>query len=388
MFFGPFDRPLDICEYIAMLHFKCPKCKKFIPVSEEKADKDMTCADCGSALILLKPVEGAADKAKEKPRPAPEPVSTAKPRGLVGEEDRVEEEKPQRKKKKKKKPILDSDEDDDGELKPRKKRDKNKSDGNEDDGGDPPLKMYSDVEGADVLGPQKEIFTQGNSAIRIAAISCCVLAAGGMLTCVLSMVSKMPDAAIPFTIVAIVGGMGGFLWCMKSLTLKVALHAGGFVFSHRAKTQIVPWEEIASVYYAVSDASKNSGPGGKNFTYTIELKDRTEFVFTNALIKDVDRLGNIIIDKTSVLIMPQVRVKYERGEMFDFGRLGVNTQGLHYRKQLLAWDEIEGVKVADGYLTVNRQGKWVRWRDIEASSVPNLNVFLAFANEVLESHAG
>jgi DNA-directed RNA polymerase subunit RPC12/RpoP len=372
-----------------MLHFKCPKCKKFIPVSDEKAHEDMVCADCGSKLVLLKPVEGAADKAKENPRPAPRPSSIEDRRGDDDEAEQVEDKKPQPKlKSKKKKTVRSPDEDEGDELKPKKKRKKKtERDGDEDDEDKLP-KMYSDAEGEDVLGARKEVFTNGNSVLRAAAILSCALAVCGMLSCILSTITKMPDAAIPFAIVAMIGGMGGLLWCMKFLTLKVALHAGGIVHSHRAQTRIIPWEEIASIYYVVGDASKNGGPGGKSFVYTIELKDRTQFVYTNSLIKDVERLGSIIIDKTMVLILPQVRVKYDLGEMFDFGRLGVNSVGLHYRKQVLAWKDIQGLKVSDGYITVSRLGKWVRWRDIEASSIPNLDVLLRFANEILESHAG
>ncbi|HEV3384379.1 MAG TPA: DUF6585 family protein [Gemmata sp.] len=366
-----------------MLHFKCPQCKKFIPIADEKAGENPVCADCGTKLVLLKPVEGAPDKGKEKPRPVPKPSPIENRRGDDEEVDRVEDTVPKPKKKsKKKKPVLESDEDEEEVLKPRKKRGSKKSERDDDDDEDMPPRMYGEGEGEDVLGKRKEVFTQGNSAIRIMAISCCVLAAAGMLSCVLSTVTKLPDTLIPFIIISIVGGLGGFLWCMKYLTLKVALHAGGIVHSHRAKTQIIPWEEIASVYYSVAEVS-----GGKKFVYTIELKDRTQFIYTSSTIKDVDRLGNIIIEKTSALILPQVRVKVDRGDMFDFGRLGVKTEGLHYKKQVLAWKDIEGVRIMDGYIEVCRKGKWVRWRDIEASTIPNVQTFLAFANEVVESQA-
>jgi hypothetical protein len=168
----------------------------------------------------------------------------------------------------------------------------------------------------------------------------------------------------------------------------VAVHAGGIVHSHRGTTRIIPWEDISSVTQAIAVVDQSGGQGGTTHTYTIELKDLSKFVYTNKLIKDVEELGNIILENTSFVILPQVRLKYDSGEMVTFGRLGLNKEGLHQKKNKLGWEDIQGVKVSEGYLTVNKQGKWLRWRNIEASSVPNLHVFLIFVNEIVGMEAG
>jgi len=298
----------------------------------------------------------------------------------------AEEPKPKMKPKKKKLESESDDDDDDEELKPKSKKKRPKK-AKRDDDEDRPQKMYSDDEGENVLGPRKQVFTPGIDTLRIVAIICGVLAALGLLSCILSTVTKMPDSAIPFAIVAFVGGMGGLFWSMKSLTFQVVVHAGGIVHSHRGSSKIIPWEEIVRVTEGITADNQKVGQKGITDAYLIELTDHTRISYTNKIIKDVKKLGKIIIEKTSAAIFPQVRVKYDRGDMYDFGRLGINHSGLHYRKQVLKWKEIQGLKITDGYLTVNRQGKWVRWHDIEASAIPNLHVFLTFANEVVLSHA-
>ena len=70
------------------------------------------------------------------------------------------------------------------------------------------------------------------------------------------------------------------------------------------------------------------------------------------------------------------------------GCLSINAEGLHYRKDVLRWREIQGVRISDGYIVVNKEGKWVRWCKIAASSIPNLHVFLTFANEIVSKNAG
>ncbi len=379
-------RALQFPRVFAMLYFKCLQCDKITPIPDETASAAPTCKVCGSTLVQLKPAQKAPpSKSKEDPSAARGSVSDT-------EQDRdevelvAEEPKPKMKPKKKKPESESDDDDDDEELKPKSKKKRSKK-AKRDDDEDRPQKMYSDDEGENVLGPRKQVFTPGIDTLRIVAIICGVLAALGLLSCILSTVTKMPDSAIPFAIVAFVGGMGGLFWSMKSLTFQVVVHAGGIVHSHRGSSKIIPWEEIVRVTEGITADNQKVGQKGITDAYLIELTDHTRISYTNKIIKDVKKLGKIIIEKTSAAIFPQVRVKYDRGDMYDFGRLGINHSGLHYRKQVLKWKEIQGLKITDGYLTVNRQGKWVRWHDIEASAIPNLEVFLTFANEVVLSHA-
>jgi len=373
-----------------MQYFKCPQCQTIIPISDEAAGNVPTCKDCGSTLRLLKPVRKAPEKAGES-SPAPSrPVSSENKRESGEERERPEREEPKPKLKSKKREAEKKD-DEDGDEKPKRKKKKRGSSKSKPAGYDDalwPKEQYTGAEGENLLGPRKQVFKSGNSTIRMAAFLCGGLAAAGMLSCVLSLVTKMPDAAIPFTIVSIVAGLGGLLWCMNYLTLSVAVHPGGIVHSHRGKLYIIPWADISNITQSTKELKQIGGQTTDMLVYTLDLQDRTQLVYTSKLIQDLEKLGNILLKETSILLLPQVRVKYQSGEMFDFGRLGVNMEGLHYRKQLLGWQEIEGIKISDGYLTVSRQGKWVRWRDIEASSIPNLHVFLTFVDEILSAKDG
>ena len=121
--------------------------------------------------------------------------------------------------KSKKNPKREGDEDEDGESKPKSKKKgsrKSQRDGVRSSG------RESAVEGENILGPRRQVFRPDNEVLRIVSILCVVLAAAGMLSCVLSMSVNMPNGTMLFTILAIPGGLGGFLWCMKSLTFSVA----------------------------------------------------------------------------------------------------------------------------------------------------------------------
>jgi DNA-directed RNA polymerase subunit RPC12/RpoP len=336
-----------------MIQFKCSECKNTNHAPEEKAGTAAFCSECGAKLIvpsprreidddddeILKVVVEKDDRPVEEPQPMPSP-------------------------------------------KPKKKKRKQQS---EDDDVDLPSKPISDVEGENVLGPRKRVFTPVLGTFRIAAIVCSIVALAGMLSCLLSLVVNMPSGTSLFIIFSIPVGLAGLLWCMNFLTMKVSVHASGIVHSHRGKSRIIPWEDISKVTESIGDSEQSGSHASAEHVYTLELSDRTEFVYSNKRIERVDELGDIIIDKTSALILPQVRVQYDRGKVFDFGRLGVSREGLHYRKNILPWKEIKGVKIADGYIEVSKQGNWEKWCNIKTSSVPNLHVFIMFVNEVVGS---
>lgn len=352
---------------MVMTHYKCPTCKKIVPISDESKGEDAICMDCGTELVKLAPVKSAAGKGKDNPHPDSSSDSDESVLEISQDDEHRDEDRIKPKSKKR------------GSRKSKRKRD-------EDQGEEVP-RPYGDstVEGEDVLGRRKIVFTSGNNTLRIVAISCAVLTAVGLLSCILSLLADMPKGTYLIMLVSLIGGMAGLLWCMNSLTLKVAVHEGGIVHSHGARTQIIPWEEISSV--TLTSAEENQKNGRATPVYTIDLRDHSQIIYTNKEIKDVEQLGNIIIEKTSALILPQVRLKYENGEKADFGRLCVNREGLRYGKNTLSWSEIKGVKVSEGYISVNKEGEWSRWSKINASSVPNLQVFLTLVNEIVRAFA-
>jgi DNA-directed RNA polymerase subunit RPC12/RpoP len=372
-----------------MLHYKCSKCKKITPSSDEATEENPTCMDCGARLILLKPLEGSpkkeskdSDKEDEDSEPRRRPASKTKRRN-DDEDDkpkkngRLDDDKP-------KKRQLD-DEDDD---KPKKKKRRSKKSKRENEGEGWAERGSTNDEGEILLGPRRDRFTNGNPTLRLVAIVCALLVLAGLSSCVLSMMMDLPSGTTLLTILALPGGLIGLLWCMNYLTLSVAVHAGGIVHSHRGKSRVISWDEIASVMSSTEEVRQNGELAETKYVYTIILTDTSNFVYTSKLIKDVEALGKIILDKTSMIMLPQVHAKYVTGDRYDFGRISVNQEGIHYKKQVLRWRDIKGVKSVDGYISVFKQGEWMRWGNIQSSSVPNLHVFLAFANEIADKDYG
>jgi hypothetical protein len=324
------------------------------------AGKSTDCSICGLKLAVPAPV---TDDTNETPRSDPQPESNENRHG--GDEEDERKSKP--KKKSKKRVSSESDHESDDVDRPRKRKSKSKS-------------MLGDE-----LGPCKEVFTPNVGPLRIVAIVCGSMAAIGLLSCILTMFMSMPNGAMLLAIIAIPGGLAGLLWCMNFLTLKVAVHAGGIVHSHRGQERTILWGNITSLTQEITEVNKNGDHVGTTCVYTLVLADYENIVYTSKLINNVERLATIIVEKTSDILLPPIRIKYQNGDMVSFGRLGVSLKGLHYAKHVLDWRDIERVRIHEGYFTVSRGGKWLRWCKIEASSIPNLGVFLMFVNEILDA---
>jgi hypothetical protein len=349
-----------------MIQVKCPQCEKINRVSDEMAGKSTDCSICGLKLAVPAPV---TDDTNETPHSDPQRGSNEDVYGGDEGDDRPDERKSKPKRKSKKRGSSESEPESDDVDRPRKRKSKSKS-----------KSMLGDD-----LGPCKEVFTPNVGPLRIVAIVCGSLVVIGMLSCILTLIMSMPNGAILLAIIAIPGGLAGLLWCMNFLTLKVAVHAGGLVHSHRGQERTILWGNITSLTQEITEVNKNGDHVGTTSVYTLVLADYENIVYTSKLINNVDRLATIIVEKTSEILLPPIRIKYQNGEMASFGRLGVSLKGLHYVKHVLDWRDIERVRIHEGYFTVSRGGKWLRWCKIEASSVPNLGVFLMFVNEILDA---
>jgi len=345
-----------------MIQVKCPQCEKINRVSDEMAGKSTECSICGLKLAVPAPV---TDDTNETPRSDPQQESNENRYGGDGEEER--KSKPKRKSKKR--GSSESEPESDDVDRPRKRKSKSKS-----------KSMLGDD-----LGPSREVFTPNVGPLRIVAVVCGSMAAIGLLSCILTLIMSMPNGVILLAIIAIPGGLAGLLWCMNFLTLKVTVHAGGIVHSHRGQERTILWGNITSLTQKITEVNKNGDHVGTTSVYTLVLADYENIVYTNKLINNVEGLAKIIVEKTSDILLPPIRIKYQNGEMVSFGRLGVSMKGLHYAKHVLDWRDIEGVQIQEGYIAVSKSGKLQRWCKIEASSIPNLGVFLMFVNEILDA---
>jgi hypothetical protein len=205
---------------------------------------------------------------------------------------------------------------------------------------------------------------------------------------VLYFVGVISDGGLAGAMFLLAPGIGFGLWILNIISMKVDLHEGGIVHSHRGTRRVIPWSEIAGVLQAITEIYQNGAYVGTNYQYTLRLVDGTRIVYTNYRVQKVSELADEIIERTAALLLPQARQDYQDGKEVNFGPLSVSQKGLHSGNNLLQWREVKAVRIKDGYVSVSKRGKWLNWKNASASSIPNLSVFLALVDEIVGIKAG
>lgn len=55
-------------------------------------------------------------------------------------------------------------------------------------------------------------------------------------------------------------------------------------------------------------------------------------------------------------------------------------------KELLPWHQIKEIKVNRGFISVKKEGNnWLTWKTVQVSKIPNVNVFMALVDYIVNS---
>jgi hypothetical protein len=335
-----------------MIRFACPKCHEMNEHSNQEAGQVVACTSCQKKLRVPALKKGKSAPARSDPEEAPLEKTTG-----------VSELVPPRKAKKEAPARLrDSEEEQEEESeRPPKKR----------------LKPSA------VLGRRKATFEPRRELLKVLVVVFIITGAGGLLCFILALAGPLADGGIALAMFMLPTGIGGAWWCLSMLTLKVVLHEGGLAHTHYGKERLIPWDEIRTVKQDINEIYRDGVYQTTTYLYTLELNDGTRIKYSNYRLQKVEKLGSAIMDQTSQVIFPRAMKQFEKGKVVDFGPLGVSRDGLHYGSSLLEWEDVEGVKIHEGYITMRKRGKWLRWCNIAASSIPNLLVFLSLVNQTV-----
>jgi hypothetical protein len=304
-----------------MIRVTCPKCKAVNKCAEEDAGRLVTCSGCEEELRV----------------PDEEKKASPDLDDLEVVSDESEEDRPKKKKKK----------------------------------------------GSGALGSRRATFKPNKGLMIVLMVGFAILGAAGAVFLVLTIAKVLTDGGVALAMFTLPTGVIGFLWCLSAVSLKVALHEGGLVHTKFGKSRQIAWEDILAVKQAITEVYTNGAYSGTTYRYALELEDGTSIVYTNYRLQKVEKLGGVIVEKTTEVLLPQAIRRYEKGKVVEFGKLGVSEKGLHYGSSLLKWKEISGVKLEEGYVKVSKRGKWLNWCNIAVASIPNPYVFLNLVNSIV-----
>jgi hypothetical protein len=190
-----------------------------------------------------------------------------------------------------------------------------------------------------------------------------------------------------FILVALLFIGGGLYMALTPViyrSWRVYVCADGFVFKRGNKIDAFRWDQIESMWQAVTRRYSYGVYTGSTHKYTIRRKDGVQVVL-NDRFADVEQLGTTISQAITNLLLPQVVAAYNAGQTIAFGPFSISLQGVSNGQESLPWSQIKEMGVKQGIVTVRKEGKWLNWSTIRASQVPNIFVFMALVNYVLKN---
>ena len=89
----------------------------------------------------------------------------------------------------------------------------------------------------------------------------------------------------------------------------------------------------------------------------------------------VEDLGSAIQNAATRALYPRYAEALNSGQRVTFGPLALDKQGLYAGQKSLTWGEIKAVKLAQGVLSVKKEGGWFNWTTATVPQIPNFFVF-------------
>ena len=178
---------------------------------------------------------------------------------------------------------------------------------------------------------------------------------------------------------ALAGIVPAVIYLVRVRREHVSLHAGGL--THRRgerRLETFPWADIESVFVVITKVHTEIGvPLGKSRRYTLQRRDGRQLVLTETL-GGVDELLARVQAKTGCQLLPAALARVAAGESVAFGKsLAVNERGLvRGGGRTLEWTRLEGVKVAEGVVSIRARDSWLPWTMFSYGHLPNATVFL------------
>jgi hypothetical protein len=152
----------------------------------------------------------------------------------------------------------------------------------------------------------------------------------------------------------------------------------GFLLMKGNQAEPYRWEQIQAMWQEVTVHYRS----GTTHKYTLQRLDGQKILF-NDRFKNVEKLGNALSEAITNFMLPRAFASYDAGQVLNFGPISVSQQGVSNGKKTLPWHEIKEFGVERGYVSVRKEGKWLKWSTIPVAKIPNSFVFMALTRSIL-----
>lgn len=153
---------------------------------------------------------------------------------------------------------------------------------------------------------------------------------------------------------------------------RVFMFDNGFVYLKGGEVTPVLWDNVAAIYQRIVEHRGRTGRY-TTYTYTVEQGNGTKFLF-NDNFNDMPNMCSDIESAVGRRLLPKAIRDYEMGKTVSFGKLSINKNGISNDSNLLPWNEVNGIRINSGFISVKKTGKWLNWSSFYTPNIPNLTV--------------
>ncbi len=163
----------------------------------------------------------------------------------------------------------------------------------------------------------------------------------------------------------------------------VAYEKGLAYYALKGGLKIWQWAEVDKFFSSITKHYTNGIYTGTTYIYTLQKSDGEKLVLNNAL-KQVEQLGNFIIQNAAPIQYDKIVAAIRSGQTVTLGPVSISSQMLGIGKKTYPWDEIEQFNIQNGFINIKKKGGgWFSGASAPASAIPNLNALLAVINQVI-----
>jgi len=153
----------------------------------------------------------------------------------------------------------------------------------------------------------------------------------------------------------------------------------GFIMHRKSGDECYQWSELRAYTHAVTRHYTNGIHTGDSRAFTLAMDDGKKFVLNNNF-KGIKELEEVLPKMTLGPLMKRVAAALNAGQTLSFGSIAITPNGLYNGKEALVWDDVAGLNVARGTITIfarDPNGKKPRkYATTRFTTLPNAYAFL------------
>ncbi|GCE26469.1 hypothetical protein KDA_19530 [Dictyobacter alpinus] len=197
------------------------------------------------------------------------------------------------------------------------------------------------------------------------------------------------DIAVLIGLLMATGYISFYLLIVPVLVLIWAIrafqHAGwhiyvfsdGYIHVRGSQIDVFRWDLIQAVYVHLAHSRS-----GVKVTLQVRRGDGVLLKYGSA-IRGVNELCTTIQESVTRAQLPRVIDAFNSGAQIPFGRLNISQQGINDGRQVIPWEQINGIEVQQDRVAIRQNGRIQKLKSIKAAELPNFNLLMSLVNYVV-----